>query len=273
MNNSNNNTNNISESSIIEKEKKMKSINSSLNINKNNRRKINPLKFHINRKIELRKPQLKAFHYLNNLNDNNDDKSNNDINKSSIDQSKRNSSILHLSVNLEENKNNSIISPKLRIPKKIKFKKSFFNVNNNIRNDIIKKEMSKRLKSSLLSFHDLGKNLLEKNKYVTDFMKNNLSQSTDKKMMEKKDWESVEENKDKKELEEDEAKESNMENKDIRIEQLAKDLNIFQSDYHFKNINIRKNNSYSNLLNNLNISEECSFITGITKMHTLNENV
>ena len=57
-------------------------------------------------KIELRKPQLKAFHYLNNLNDNNDDKSNNDINKSSIDQSKRNSSILHLSVNLEENKNN-----------------------------------------------------------------------------------------------------------------------------------------------------------------------
>ena len=108
MNNSNNNTNNISESSIIEKEKKMKSINSSLNINKNNRRKINPLKFHINRKIELRKPQLKAFHYLNNFNDNNDDKSNNDINKSSIDQSKRNSSILQLSVNLEENKNNSI---------------------------------------------------------------------------------------------------------------------------------------------------------------------
>ena len=70
-------------------------------------------------------------------------------------------------------------------------------------------------------------------------MKNNLSQSTDKKMMEKKDWESVEENKDKKELEGDEEI-SNMENKDIRIEQLAKDLNIFQSDYHFKNINIRK---------------------------------
>ena len=272
MNNSINNTNNISESSIIEKEKKMKSINSSLNINKNNRRKINPLKFHISRKIELRKPQLKAFHYLNNLNDNNDDKSNNDINKSSIDQSKRNSSILHLSVNLEENKNNSIISPKLRIPKKIKFKKSFFNVNNNIRNDIIKKEMSKRLKSSLLSFHDLGKNLLEKNKYVTDFMKNNLSQSTDKKMMEKKDWESVEENKDKKELEGDEEI-SNMENKDIRIEQLAKDLNIFQSDYHFKNINIRKNNSYSNLLNNLNISEENSFINGINKANNLKENI
>ena len=103
-------------------------------------------------------------------------------------------------------------------------------------------------------------------------MKNNLSQSTDKKMMEKKDWESVEENKDKKELEGDEEI-SNMENKDIRIEQLAKDLNIFQSDYHFKNINIRKNNSYSNLLNNLNISEENSFINGINKANNLKENI
>ena len=103
-------------------------------------------------------------------------------------------------------------------------------------------------------------------------MKNNLSQSADKKMMEKKDWESVEENKDKKELEGDEEI-SNMENKDIRIEQLAKDLNIFQSDYHFKNINIRKNNSYSNLLNNLNISEENSFINGINKANNLNENI
>ena len=275
MNNSSNNTNNISETSIIEKEKRMKRINSSLDINKNNRRNINPLKFHINKNIELRKPQLKAFHYLNNFNNDNngDDKNNNNINKSSIDQLKRNSSILHFSANIEENKNNSIISHKLRIPKKIKFKKSFFKVNNNnnnIRNDIIKKEMSKRLKSGLLSFHDLGINLLEKNKYFTDFMKNNLSQSTDKKMMEKKDWESVEENKDKKELEEEE---SNMENKDIRIEQLAKDLNIFQSDYHFKNINIRKNNSYSNLLNNLNISEENSFINGINKANNLNENI
>ena len=277
MNNSINNTNNISESSIIEKEKRIQRINSSLNIEQNYRRKMNPLKFRIGRKIELRKPQLKAFHYLNNFHDNNEDKINNDINKSSIEIPKRNSSILQLSANLEENKINSIISPKIRIPKKIKFKKSFFSIDNNnnnhIKNDIMKKEVSKRLKSGLISFHDLGKNLLEQNKYFTDFMKNNLSQSTDKKMMEKKDWESVEENKDKKELEEDEVKESNMENKDIRIEQLAKDLNIFQSDYHFKNINIRKNNSYSNLLNNLNISEESSFINGINKMNNLNENV
>ena len=102
MNNSSNNTNNISESSIIEKEKTMKRINSSLNIDKNNSRQIKTLKFHINKNIELRKRQLKAFHYLNNFNNNNDDdKYNNDINKSSLDQLKINSSILHLSANIE----------------------------------------------------------------------------------------------------------------------------------------------------------------------------
>ena len=265
----NDSNNNISQYYSLDIEKNNIRQNNSYFSLDEKRIRINPRKFGMKRKNELRKPELKKFHLDNNIFDK--IKNTIDNNKSTIVLPRRKTSILHLSANFEENKNNSIISPKMHIPKKIKIKNNFFSIKNNLKNNIfnIKKEGS--LNSSL-SFLDLGKNVLEQNKYFSDIIMNKQKEMNERdKKMEKKDWESVANGK---KYDIKEKEETNMENKDIKIELLAKDLNLFQNYEHFKNINLKKNNSYNNLLNSLNLSEEnITLIQGINKNSNLNENI
>ena len=257
---------NISNSFINDRDKSFEQNNSLLNLEP--KRRINPIKFNFNLRTELRKPELKKFYYQNNIFNKINSSINSNISKSIIEQPKRNTSILQLSANFEEFKNNSISSPKMRIPQNIKIKNSIFRINNNIKSDLINKKIAKRLRSGL-SFHDLGSKFLEQNKYLSDFVMNNINEDENK-MLEKKDWETVEN--EKKDISKEE--EMNMEYKDLKIELLAKDLNLFQNKAHFKKINIKKNNSYNNLLNKVNLSEESiSFVNGINKVNNINENL
>ena len=194
------------------------------------------------------------------------------INKSVHEHLKKNSSILNISANFEENKS-VLVTPKIRIPKKIKLRNSILDLKNfNNKNSIYNNIFKPRLDLSSLSFLDLGRNLLERNKYFSDCIKNKINKTINEeiKMKEKKDWENVESNNEKKFRKK--SIDVKMEDKDIKIEQLAKDLNLFQNDKHFENINLKNNYSYGNLLNNLKYPEENnSFIGDINKKNNINE--
>ena len=265
------NSNRINRSSIdnndifeyISNDKSINDYNSSFNLEEKIK-KLNPIKFNFHRKIEIKKPKLNDIpHFF--------------LNKSTEEKINKNSSILQLSGNFEEDKN-GILSPKInRIPSKLRAKSSIFNIrikNNNINNNISQINKIKRQKSDF-PFHDLGKDFLNKNKYFIDFMNRHKHEIIDtRKKMEKKDWENVEEEENKNNCDKYKKEDFTMEKKDIKIEQLAKDLNLFQNDEHFPNINFKKNNSYTNLLNNLNMSEEntSSFISSINKYINFNDN-
>ena len=224
--------NNIKEKSINEK-------NNSLPEDKIKIKEIDLEKFKFRKRFLLKGLQLKDFIY--NKNFNNFNLSNKDNNKSNIIQRKKNLSFLQLSADFKENKNNSLISTKFRIPKKLQFKNSFYNVKNEIPN----LKMHKKQKSDLLIFHDIGKNLLGQNKYLTDLMIDKVNENNEKA-----------------------ENESNMEKKEIKIEKLAKDLFLFQNEEHFKNISFKKNNSFSNLLNKS--YENNNFINAINKINNIN---
>lgn len=249
--------NDISE--YISNDKTINDYNSSFNLEEKIK-KLNPIKFKIHRKIEIKKPKFNDIPHIF-------------LNKSTEEKLNKNSSILQLSGNFEEEKNR-LLSPKInRIPSKLRAKSSVFNIgnkNNNKNNNISQINKIKRQKSDF-PFHNFGKNFLNKNKYFIDFMNRRKHEDSIKKL-EKKDWENVEEKENNKNGEIDNKNDFSMENKDIKIEQLAKDLNLFQNDEHFPNI--RKNNSYYNLLNNLNMSEEnsSSFMSSINKYNNYNEN-
>ena len=235
----------ISES--LSSDKNINAFNISSYVNLEHKRKMNPIISNLRRKTETRKS------LLNNM-------QNSFINNSVFQEKpKMISSFLHL----EEFKK-EIISPKKIIPKKIKIKKSISDINKSIniiknKRYIFDKKIVPRTKSDF-SFCDLGKNLFEHNKYLVDMMTNKKNENNEtieeKTMKEKKDWEDIKE-KFNKNIEEYNNK-KNIENNEKRIEQLAKDLNLFQNDKLFPIINMRKNSSFSNnnlLLSTLNISE------------------
>ena len=234
-------------SETLSSDKNTNALNISSYINLEQKRKINPIIANLRRKTETRKS------LVNNI-------KNSFINNSVFqEKSKMNSSFLHL-----EKYKKEIISPKSIIPKKIKIKKSISDLNNSI--DIIKnkryifdKKIVPRTKSDF-PFCDLGKNLFENNKYLVDMMTNKKNDNKEnielKGMKEKKDWEDVKETN----INNNEvySNEKYIENNEKRIEQLAKDLNLFQNDKLFPIINMRKNRSFSNnnlLLSTNNISE------------------
>ena len=234
----------------------IKTYNSSL-INER-KPKLNSIKFNFRKKISLKKPQLsKLRNYLYN------DKSPKEQKKV-----KEKNPILHLSANFEDNKDNINISFHNKILKKIRFKNPYFDIGDNNPINDINLNLGKRLKSGRV-FHNFGANFLSKNKYFSDFVNSEMNKDEENKKCEKKDWENVEDTD--KEIDKEDEKicnEDNMENKDIKIEKLAKELNLFQNDSHFYNLNLKKNNSFANLIKNLKLPEE-----NINRMNNINENV
>ena len=221
MNNSNSNA---FESFDNKNEKSVNDGYNSLTGDKEKLKEMEAVKFNFRKKILLKGLQLKGF--IDNKKNNKFNFNNNDINKSNIIQPKKNISLLQLSADFREN-NNCLLSPQYRIPKKLQFRNYFFKVTNEMPN----LKRFKRQKSSLLIFHDLGKNLLEKNKYIIDLMNNKGNENNE--LLDDKGMKYIEKNE--------------MEKKEIKIEKLAKDLFLFQNEKHFKNINLKKNNSFSNL--------------------------
>ena len=245
MNNSNSNA---FESFDNKNEKSINNNNNSLTGDKEKLKELEAVKFNFRKKILLKGLQIKGF--IDNKKNNKLNFNNNDINKSNIIQPKKNVSLLQLSADFREN-NNCLLSPQYRIPKKLQFRNYFFKVTNEMPN----LKRFKRQKSGLLIFHDLGKNLLEKNKYIIDLMNNKGNENNE--LLDDKGMKYIEKNE--------------MEKKEIKIEKLAKDLFLFQNEKHFKNINLKKNNSFSNLLN---ISEESNNLSNaINKINNLNRKV
>ena len=203
MNNSNSNA---FESFDNKNEKSINNNNNSLNEDKEKLKEMEAVKFNFRKKILLKGLQLKGF--IDNKKNNKFNFNNNDINKSNIIQPKKNISLLQLSADFREN-NNCLLSPKYRVPKKLQFRNYFFKVTNEMPN----LKRFKRQKPGLLIFHDLGKNLLEKNKYIIDLMNNKGNENNE--LLDDKGMKYIEKNE--------------MEKKEIKIEKLAKDLFLLQN--------------------------------------------
>ena len=173
---------------------------------------------------------------------------------------------------VEEYKNE--ISPKRIVSNKLILRNSLNHINNST--NISKDQrfiFNRRLKSKTKSYfplRDLNKSLSTKNIYFMDFIKDkNEGNKTRYKILE-----------DIKEQDNKNDNKYNLKNNALKIERLAKDLNLFQNDKHFPIINLKKKRSYSYSdlsLNNLNISEVNNnyntFISGFNKLNNnLNDN-
>ena len=119
---------------------------------------------------------------------------------------------LHLSENFSKEK---ILSPKIKRPQKLIIKNKSFNLDSNIlpKLNLKKKNINKN------GIYYIGGDLSLNNKYISDLISENSKNSEEK---------------------------TDMETVDIRIEQLAKDINLFQNERKYRRISINNNSSIKN---------------------------